>query len=150
MLEDSDIAKVGVSPSGDAKFLARDYGVCVASTFDLRFMAATCGCRPGGLGKMSKDYLDVKLDKNWRVTCSDWEAPKLSPQQVDYAAKDAHVAIELFRRFAAKIEPKSYSMNTVTYVKRIIDKYCFPYFDQAFNGSRNITSRTTSSSATNA
>lgn len=70
ILEDDNIVKVGVAPQGDADYLVRDYGVCVANTFDLRYMAAMTGCRPNGLGKMTEDYLKVKLDKNWRIRCS--------------------------------------------------------------------------------
>lgn len=141
---------MGVAPDGDAKFLASDYGVCVASTFDLRFMAVMSGCRPGGLGEMSKNYINVMLDKNRGITCSDWEAPQLSPKQLDYAVKDAHVSVELFRRFATKIAPKPFSENTTAYVKRIIDEHCSIYLDQPFSGNGKITKSSTDSNATNA
>lgn len=130
--------KVGVSPQGDAKYLVQDYGVCVASTFDLRYMAAMTGCRTGGLGKMSEDYLKVKLDKNWRIRCSDWEAPILNDKQIDYAAKDAHVAVELFKYFAEKLQSKRLFEKQSTYVQHIINEYCFRYFDINYNGARVV------------
>lgn len=130
--------KVGVSPQGDAKYLVRDYGVCVASTFDLRYLAAMTGCRPGGLGKMSEDYLKVKLDKNWRIRCSDWEAPILNDKQIDYAAKDAHVAVELFKYFAEKLQSKRLFEKQSTYVQHIINEYCFRYFDINYNGAQVV------------
>lgn len=141
---------MGVAPNGDATNLARDYGICVASTFDLRFMAVMSGCRPGGLGKMSKDYINVNLDKNWRITCSDWEAPQLSKKQLDYAAKDAHVAIEIFRVLAEKIEPKPFFASVTNYVKRIINEYCFCYLDQPFSGSGSIAGSSNISNSKNA
>lgn len=113
-------------------------------------MALKSGCKSGGLGKMSQNYLDVKLDKSLNVICSDWEAPRLSPKQLDYAAKDAHVAIELFQHFAGKIEPKPCSENSKTYVKRIIDEYCRSNFDQMFQESANTTKTSTNSNATDA
>lgn len=130
--------KVGVAPQGDAHYLVRDYGVCVASTFDLRYLAAMTDCRPAGLGKMTEDYLNVKLDKNWRIRCSDWESPTLSGKQIDYAAKDAHVAIELFKFFAIRLQQKGMLENQSTYVKNIIEEYCFRYFDITYNGAQSV------------
>lgn len=131
--------KVGVSPQGDARYLVQDYGVCVASTLDLRYMAAMTKCRTGGLGKMSEDYLKVKLDKNWRIRCSDWEAPELNDKQIDYAAKDAHVAVELFKYFAAKLQPKKLFENQCLYVQHIINEYCFRYLDINYNGAQFVS-----------
>lgn len=131
--------KVGVSPQGDARYLVQDYGVCVASTFDLRYMAAMTNCRTGGLGKLSEDYLKVKLDKNWRIRCSDWEAPELNHKQIDYAAKDAHVAIELFKYFAAKLQPKKLFEKQSVYVQHIFNEYCFRYLDINYNGAHAVS-----------
>lgn len=138
-MEDDNILKVGVAPQGDASYLARDYGVCVASTFDLRYLAAMTGCRPGGLAKMSEDYLKVKLDKDWRIRCSDWEAPTLHEKQLDYAAKDAHVGIELFKYFAEKLEKKGLIAKRSTYVKYIVDEYCFRFIDLTYSGSQAVS-----------
>lgn len=132
MLEDEQIIKVGVAPSGDATYLAKDYGVCVASTLDLRFLAAQSQCRAGGLAKLSEDHLNVKLNKDWHIRCSDWEANTLNKVQIDYAAKDAHVAIELFKVFAEKLKPRPFWMNTKKYTDEIIDKHCFRYLDLHF------------------
>lgn len=132
LLEDEEIIKVGVAPSGDANYLAKDYGVCVASTLDLRYLAAQCQCRAGGLAKLSEEHLNVKLDKAWHIRCSDWEANVLNKVQISYAAKDAHVAIELFKVFAEKLKPRPFWMNTKKYVDEIIDQYCFSYLDLHF------------------
>lgn len=139
ILEDANIVKVGVAPLGDANYLVRDYGICVASTLDLRYLAIMCGHRPGGLAKLSEDHLNVKLDKNWRIRCSDWEASTLTSKQIEYAAKDAHVAIELFKKFANKLNPKSYFSNTTKYVEQFVNEYCFNYFDTNFSGPQNFT-----------
>lgn len=95
--------KIGVSPYTDAKFLCDDYGVRVASTLDLRFMANAAACQPGGLDKMARDYLGISLNKS--TQCSNWDADKLSRTQIEYAAQDVHVALELFKWFAEKIAP---------------------------------------------
>lgn len=129
ILEDENILKVGVEPAGDASYIARDYGVCVASTFDLRFMAVQSNCQSGGLAKLSAEHLNVKLDKNWHIRCSDWEAQNLTKNQLKYAASDAHVAIELFKVFAEKVKPKPVWWTMEKYVKEIIDLHCFKYLD---------------------
>lgn len=98
-MENNDILKVGVVPLDDAKKLARDYGVCVASTLDLRHMARHFGHKPEGLAKMALQHLHVTMDKDWRISCSNWEGDTMTPRQIDYAAKDALVAVELYRHF---------------------------------------------------
>lgn len=139
MLEDDNILKVGVAPQGDASYLAQDYGVCVASTFDVRYLAVMAGCKAGGLAKLSEDYLKVKIDKNWRIRCSDWEQPTLNEKQIAYAANDAHVGIELFKFFAEKLEPKRFVEKQSAYVKHIIDDYCFRFIDLTYSGSQVVS-----------
>lgn len=107
ILEDEDIVKVGVSPQDDAKYLSHDYAVGVASTLDLRYLAFEAQIKGEGLGKMSKSLLDIELDKDWRIRCSDWEQPELTEKQIQYAANDAFVAIELFKKILDLIVPKS-------------------------------------------
>lgn len=108
LLEDDDVIKVGIDPQGDAKKLALDYGVGVASTFDLRFLAALTGRKPEGLAKMSKSVLNVELDKHWRLVCSDWEGKELTEKQLNYAANDALVAVEIFKKLSNELIPKSF------------------------------------------
>jgi exonuclease 3'-5' domain-containing protein 2 len=98
ILENPEILKVGVTPEMDARLLLQDYSVNVQGTFDLRFIAMQSGRKPGGLAALSKSILNIELDKNWRVRCSDWEIEELSKSQIDYAAKDAFVAVEIFRK----------------------------------------------------
>lgn len=131
LLEDDSIVKVGVAPFDDASYLAKDYGVCVASTMDLRFLAVLAQCEPRGLSKLSQEHLNVKLDKNWRIRCSNWEASELSPKQMEYSANDAHVAVEIFRVLAKKVDPKGDKGQ----VKRVLDR-CFDFLDLRF---KNIT-----------
>lgn len=98
ILENPEILKVGVTPETDARLLLQDYGINVQGTFDLRFIALQSGHQAGGLGALSKSILNITLDKNWRVRCSDWEIENLSENQIDYAAKDAFVAVEIFKK----------------------------------------------------
>lgn len=148
ILADSDIVKVGVAPIEDARFLEKDYGLTVTSTLDLRFLAVASGCKPGGLAKMAAEHLKVTLDKRLLVKCSNWEAPQLSREQLDYAAKDALVAVELFGHFAAKIEPKADAESAADYVRRIIDAHCRKNLDQPFKESVESTKSSADSTST--
>lgn len=106
LLEDENIVKVGVDPQNDSSQLYSDYGVAISSTLDLRFLAVMVGDKPEGLAKMSASLLNVQLDKNWRLVCSNWEGDTLTEQQIEYAAKDALVALEIFKKFSDKIKPR--------------------------------------------
>lgn len=103
ILENPDIIKTGVGPQSDATMLLQDYSIRMNGTFDLRFLAMLAGTKPEGLAKLSKNVLNVELDKDWRVRCSDWEAVKLSDKQIEYAAKDAQVAIDIFKDLYIKV-----------------------------------------------
>lgn len=135
LLEDYRIIKVGVVPLNDANYLKNDYGINVKSTLDLRYLAEKCQYKPAGLGRMSKAHLNVELDKNWRLACSNWENLQLTNQQIMYAAKDAHVAIELFKVFSGhknifKRLPSS---------KDILDDNEM-YLNLSFNGNKHAAS----------
>lgn len=119
LLEDPDILKVGVTPENDSRYLMQDYAVNMHGTFDVRFLALQAGKHAGGLANLSKSILDIDLDKNWRIRCSDWEIESLSDQQVDYAAKDAFVGVEIFKSLYDELKlPK-----TVQDVLRHCDHY---------------------------
>lgn len=107
ILEDPDIIKAGVASTEDAKLLLQDYAIKVNGAFDLRFLALLTNHKPEGLAKLSKKILDINLVKNWRITCSDWESPSLSAPQIDYAAKDAFVAIEIFKKLYSTLKRNS-------------------------------------------
>lgn len=47
------------------------------------------------------EHLNIEMDKDWDIRTSDWEAHILTERQIDYAAMDVHVAIELFKKFKA-------------------------------------------------
>lgn len=120
ILQDADIIKVGIAATDDAKKLFQDYAVKVNGTFDIRFLALLANHKAEGLAKLSKSILNIELDKNWRLTCSDWETPNLSKAQIDYAAKDAFVAVEIFKKLYNIARP---NMNTTLQILQFCDQY---------------------------
>lgn len=127
-MEDRNIIKVSDISEDVIVHLKRDYGVRVNGVLDLRFMADKAECLPGGLAKMSKDYLNYQLDKHPEL--SYWEVTDLSDTQIEYALEYASVCIALFRYFANRID-KGKSP------KYIIDNYFSEDID-CFYGDRII------------
>uniref|UniRef100_A0A1A9VR77 3'-5' exonuclease domain-containing protein n=1 Tax=Glossina austeni TaxID=7395 RepID=A0A1A9VR77_GLOAU len=86
LLEDKEIIKVGIDPAADGRKLQEDYGIYVASTFDIR-------------------YLNHKSRYTAR---SNWEFDKLDADQVEYAANDAFAGVEIFKHLANRLKPRNY------------------------------------------
>ena len=79
------ILKVGVNVQEDLAKLQREYGVPSSGWVDIRYLAKQF--RPEqrklGLASIAEEFLPgVKLDKDWRVSASNWEADELSTKQV--------------------------------------------------------------------
>lgn len=130
ILENEKIVKVGVESKGDADLLFEDYSIYVKGTLDLRYLADLALCVPSGLAKMSEDYLNIKLNKSWSIH-NRWEKSTLSQKQIDYAAKDVQVAIELFKYFANKLQAETLP-NQPFNIQHFIDKYCMLHFDARY------------------
>ena len=50
------------------------------------------------LDALAKKILGVRMDKSWRIRCSNWEAAEFSVPQIEYAMNDALVASHIFLR----------------------------------------------------
>ncbi|TVU35668.1 hypothetical protein EJB05_17569, partial [Eragrostis curvula] len=91
----------GVSVDGDAKRLFEDYVMAIASTVELKNVAAEVLQQPdlkkAGLKALTREVMGVHIDKPKRVTMSKWDEPRLSPEQVDYACIDAFTSYEVGR-----------------------------------------------------
>ncbi|KAL4656175.1 exonuclease 3'-5' domain-containing protein 2 isoform X1 [Arapaima gigas] len=100
ILNDARVLKVGVGCYEDGKRLARDYGLSLSCTVDLRYLVMRqrrMGLSNGlSLKSLAADLLNLPLDKSLELRCSDWEADKLTLEQVNNAARDAQVSVALF------------------------------------------------------
>lgn len=100
VLQDPSVLKVGVGCYEDGKRLTRDYGLTLAGTVDLRYLAVrqkkTTLNSGLSLKSLAADLLNITLDKSLELRCSDWEADMLTPEQMCYAARDAQVSIAIF------------------------------------------------------
>lgn len=148
LLEDDKVIKVGIGAHDDAGKLSYDYGVGVASTFDLRYLAVLTNHKTEGLAKMSKSILNVSLDKNWRLVCSDWEAKCLTSSQIEYAAKDAMVAVEIFKIMSNVLKKKHFWQDYCTnleYVLQEIDVFLDVRFKESFTKQKASVANNTNS-----
>eukprot|EP00457_Paulinella_chromatophora_P001898 gb/GEZN01001900.1/.p1 GENE.gb/GEZN01001900.1/~~gb/GEZN01001900.1/.p1 ORF type:complete len:872 (-),score=132.28 gb/GEZN01001900.1/:97-2712(-) len=106
LLEDSTVIKVGVGCIQDGSKLRRDHGITVSGCVELAQLVARApideewvfrhgvGLRGVCLGLLGPP----PLIKDYKVTCSNWEAEELDLEQVLYAAADAHFARQAFLR----------------------------------------------------
>ncbi|XP_067656926.1 exonuclease 3'-5' domain-containing protein 2-like isoform X2 [Haliotis asinina] len=101
-LTDKHVLKVGVAVKDDGKKLYRDYGLPVSGCVDLRFLMPQLThvytCKSRGLQGLAESVLGVMLDKDDYIRCGNWEAETLSEQQIQYAAADAAVAVDIFTK----------------------------------------------------
>ena len=62
----------------------------------------TLGEKAMSLAAAARAYLNLDLDKSLQT--SDWNAPYLSPEQIDYAAIDAVVAWRIATRILPRLK----------------------------------------------
>ena len=105
LLVDPTIVKVGLNARGDAHKIRRDFNVAVEGVLELRDFARERAARPGHPGSAPESYslaalvewqLSHRLAKHASSRISDWEAPKLTEDQVTYAALDGWASLLVF------------------------------------------------------
>lgn len=96
IFENKAILKVGVAIRDDLKKLKQGFPFLPENFVELQDLAKSKGLKNFGLQGMAAEVLQGRLSKRAKIT--NWEAPTLSPEQIMYAATDAWVGLELFRR----------------------------------------------------
>jgi hypothetical protein len=99
LLGDVSILKLGVGIAQDLRLLHEQFGVIARGVVDLQILAACSGCVHAGLQRLTAVAQGLHLSKRIEIRCSDWEAATLSPDQIDYAAVYAHVALDILSHF---------------------------------------------------
>lgn len=91
------IVKAGISVRDDLKQLQKVFAFGEESIIDLGDVAKRCGLEQTGLRNLAGIFLGCRIPKGTKT--SNWAAPRLSAQQINYAATDAWVCRELYLRF---------------------------------------------------
>ena len=91
------IVKVGISVNDDLRQLQLSFPLKPVSVLDAGKVAQRHGMEQTGLRNLAGIFLGFRIPKG--IKTSNWAAPRLSPQQVTYAATDAWACRELYLRF---------------------------------------------------
>ena len=98
ILGNSRIYKVGVAIQDDCRFLAKLHPFAPAGLVDLGGLARRGGVAEQGLRGLAAHFLGLRISKGEQ--CSNWSVKNLTPKQIRYAATDAWVSLEVYRRMA--------------------------------------------------
>lgn len=96
ILADPDVIKTGVAIHDDLKMLTGIRKFVPEGFIDLQGFVKNYGIESSGLKKLTAIILGFRISKSQQVT--DWEANQLSEPQLIYAATDAWVCHEIYKK----------------------------------------------------
>lgn len=96
--ENEHIQKLGVGLRDDLIFLRRIKEFTPAGFIELNELVNKINIEANGLRKLTAIILGFRISKNAQV--SNWEAPVLNEKQLIYAATDAWVCLEMFKKLS--------------------------------------------------
>ena len=96
--ENEQIQKLGVGLRDDLIFLRRIKEFTPAGFVELNELVNKINIEANGLRKLTAIILGFRISKNAQV--SNWEAPILNEKQIIYAATDAWVCLEMFKKLS--------------------------------------------------
>ena len=96
ILADDNITKVGVAIHDDIKGLKAVSNFKEGGFVELQDYVKSFGIESSGLRKLSAIILGFRISKRQQVT--NWEAPQLTDAQLHYAATDAWVCYEIYKK----------------------------------------------------
>jgi ribonuclease D len=96
LLSDPAVIKAGVAVHDDIRFLSGVKKFYARGFVDLQTFVKDYGIQSSGLKKLTAIILGFRISKRQQVT--DWEADNLSEAQQIYAATDAWVCYEIYRK----------------------------------------------------
>ena len=92
--ENRNIKKIGVALTDDIKDLQKLNDFAPRGFLQLNQLVKHVGIESNGLRKLTAIILGFRISKSAQV--SNWEAAILTPKQINYAATDAWVCLEMF------------------------------------------------------
>jgi ribonuclease D len=99
LLADQNVIKAGVAIHDDIKVLRKIRRFNPAGFVDLQKFVRDFGILNSGLKKLTAIVLGFRISKRQQVT--DWEAEELSEAQLIYAATDAWVCSEIYKKLTS-------------------------------------------------
>jgi ribonuclease D len=102
VLESPTILKVGFGLGDDLRRLRAKLGIDTRNVIDLAMALRRREEREKnawGAKTAVERFFGKRLQKSRRITTTNWAMPRLSEQQIQYAADDAHVALRIYRHW---------------------------------------------------
>jgi ribonuclease D len=103
VFENANIIKAGVAIHDDIKALQKIKHFDPASFIELSTMAKASGLQVESVKKLAGLLLGFRISKSAQT--SNWEAATLSEKQIEYAATDAWVCLEIYRHLKTRSAP---------------------------------------------
>jgi ribonuclease D len=97
LLHAEHTVKAGVGMPDDMRALRKSFEFAEKSVLDLGAVARRHGLKQSGVRYLAARFLGLRIPKGTKT--SNWAAPRLSPQQIAYAATDAWICRELYLKF---------------------------------------------------
>lgn len=98
------IVKVFHGADYDVRMMHRGFGIEIVNLFDTMIACQFLGEPAVGLAAVLKKRYQVDLDKKYQQ--ADWSKRPLSPEMLDYAAKDTSLLIPLYKELTAELTAK--------------------------------------------
>ena len=102
LLTNPYIYKAGLAVKEDAQRLYDDFGIQTAGCLEIKELPIYQLCRPKSMVALSAMFLGISISK--AQATSNWENPRLTHQQIRYAATDAYLSRELYVAMRAASE----------------------------------------------
>jgi RNA polymerase sigma factor for flagellar operon FliA len=93
------IVKVGFGLGDDLGRLRAKLGIETRNVIDLATALRRGERNAWGAKTAVARFFGRRLQKSRRITTTNWAVPRLSEQQILYAADDAHVALRIYRHW---------------------------------------------------
>lgn len=98
MIESDEVIKVGFGLASDRPQIYRKLGLRLGESIDVSQMVKRLGFKDAvGLKMAVAIVLGQRFSKSKKATTSNWANKTLTPQQLHYAANDAHAALRVYK-----------------------------------------------------
>ncbi|WP_343623932.1 3'-5' exonuclease [Roseateles puraquae] len=98
VIESDEIVKVGFGLASDRPQIQRKLGLRLGRSIDLSHLVKRLGFKDAvGLKVAVAVVLGQRFIKSKKATTSNWANPTLTPQQLQYAANDAHASLLVYK-----------------------------------------------------
>ncbi|HEY0954376.1 MAG TPA: 3'-5' exonuclease [Roseateles sp.] len=102
MIESDEVVKVGFGLASDRPQIQRKLGLRLGACIDVSQMVKRLGFKDAvGLKVAVAVVLGQRFSKSKKATTSNWANKTLTPQQLQYAANDAHASLRVYQALIA-------------------------------------------------